>query len=43
MGEILKTENLCHSYLAHDGSEVLALDNINLTIRSGELDRKSVV
>jgi len=36
MGEILKTENLCHSYLAHDGSEVLALDNINLTIRSGE-------
>lgn len=36
MGEILKTENLCHAYLAQDGSEVIALDHINLTIRAGE-------
>lgn len=36
MGEILKTENLCHAYLAHDGSQVMALDNINISIKAGE-------
>lgn len=36
MGEIIKVENMCHAYVSQDGSTVMALDNINLTINSGE-------
>lgn len=36
MGEIIKVENMCHAYASHEGSTVMALNNINLTIQSGE-------
>jgi len=36
MGEIIAIENMCHVYAAFDGSEVKALDNINLNISRGE-------
>ncbi|MCX7779962.1 MAG: energy-coupling factor transporter ATPase [Negativicutes bacterium] len=36
MGDMIKVEKMCHAYLASDGSEVTALDNINLTIGAGE-------
>lgn len=36
MGEIIKVKNMCHAYVSQDGSTVMALDNINLTINCGE-------
>lgn len=36
MGEIIKVENMCHAYTSHDGSTVMALDNINLSIEAGQ-------
>ena len=37
MGEkIIKLENVSHIYNKHDGNEILALDNINLTVNKGE-------
>lgn len=36
MGEMIRVENMCHAYAAHDGSEVMALDNTSLTIGEGE-------
>jgi energy-coupling factor transport system ATP-binding protein len=36
MGEIIKTENLCHSYQSMNGAEVKALDDINISINAGE-------
>lgn len=36
MQEIIVTENLCHSYKMVDNSEVIALQNISLTINKGE-------
>jgi energy-coupling factor transport system ATP-binding protein len=36
MGEFIKVENMCHTYTSHEGSEVKALDNINLTVTKGE-------
>lgn len=36
MDEIIKLENMCHAYVSHDGSTVMALNHINLTIHAGE-------
>lgn len=36
MQEFITVNNLCHDYAGFDGSTVLALDNINLKIASGE-------
>ena len=36
MGEMIRVENMCHAYTAHDGSEVKALDNTSLDIAKGE-------
>jgi energy-coupling factor transport system ATP-binding protein len=36
MGEFIAVKNMCHTYVAHDGDEVLALNNINVTINTGE-------
>jgi len=36
MGEIIRTNNLCHSYPGHDGDWVMALDKINITVDAGE-------
>lgn len=36
MQQFITVNNLCHEYAGFDGSTVLALDNINLTIASGE-------
>lgn len=36
MGEFINVKNLCHTYAAHGGNEVKALDNINLSIVNGE-------
>jgi energy-coupling factor transport system ATP-binding protein len=34
--EMITVEEMCHTYIASDGNEVKALDNINLSINSGE-------
>ena len=36
MGEFITVKNMCHTYVAHDGDEVVALDHINLSIHEGE-------
>lgn len=36
MGKFIIVKNMCHSYAAHDGGQVMALDHINLSIDSGE-------
>ena len=36
MGEFITVKNMCHTYVAHDGNEVVALDNINLSIHEGD-------
>jgi len=36
MGKIITVKNMCHNYIAHDGNQVKALDNINLSIYKGE-------
>lgn len=36
MGEMIRTVNLCHSYHGPDGTEVAALEDINLTVAEGE-------
>ncbi len=34
--EFIKLENMRHTYACHDGGEIIALDNINLSIAQGE-------
>jgi energy-coupling factor transport system ATP-binding protein len=36
MGEFITVKDMCHTYLAHEGEEVQALDHINITIGKGE-------
>lgn len=36
MGEFITVRDLCHTYLAHEGEQVQALDNINVSIHKGE-------
>lgn len=36
MEEFITVKDMCHIYTAHDGNQVKALDNINLSIYSGE-------
>ena len=36
METMITVKNMCHNYIAHDGNEVKALDNINLSIYKGE-------
>jgi energy-coupling factor transport system ATP-binding protein len=36
MEKIITVKNMCHNYIAHDGNQVKALDNINLSIYKGE-------
>ncbi len=36
MGEIIKLENLRHTYQGYEGQEVIALTDINLTVNQGE-------
>ena len=36
MEKIITVENMCHDYISHDGSQVTALDHINLSIYKGE-------
>jgi len=36
MEPFIKVKDMCHSYAAHDGSQVKALDHINLSIYNGE-------
>lgn len=36
MGEFITVKDMCHTYLAHEGEEVQALDHINIAIGKGE-------
>jgi energy-coupling factor transport system ATP-binding protein len=36
MGEFITVKDMCHTYLAHEGEEVQALDHINISIQKGE-------
>ncbi|SFL94914.1 energy-coupling factor transporter ATPase [Pelosinus propionicus] len=36
MGELITVKDMCHTYLAHEGEEVKALDHINIAIEKGE-------
>jgi energy-coupling factor transport system ATP-binding protein len=36
MGEFITVKDMCHTYLAHEGEEVQALDHINISIHKGE-------
>lgn len=36
MGDMIKTENLCHSYLGADGARITALDHISISVAPGE-------
>lgn len=36
MGKFITVKDMCHIYAAHDGNQVEALDNINLSINKGE-------
>ncbi len=36
MGEFITVKDMCHTYLAHEGDQVQALDNINVSITQGE-------
>ncbi len=36
MGEFITVKDMCHTYLAHEGEEVQALDHINIAIKKGE-------
>lgn len=36
MGEFITVKDMCHTYLAHEGEEVQALDHINISIYKGE-------
>lgn len=36
MGELITVKDMCHTYLAHEGEEVKALDHINIAIGKGE-------
>lgn len=36
MGEIIKIDNLRHTYTDHDGNEVRALDDVSISIEEGE-------
>lgn len=36
MENFITVQDMCHTYAAHDGNEVKALDHINLSISSGE-------
>ena len=36
MEEFITVKDMCHTYAAHDGEQVKALDNINLSIYKGE-------
>jgi len=36
MGEFIAVKDMCHTYLAHEGEEVQALDHINIAIGKGE-------
>lgn len=36
MGNFIVVKDMCHMYAAHDGSQVAALDHINLSIDKGE-------
>ncbi len=36
MGKFITVKDMCHIYAAHDGSPVVALDHINLSIDKGE-------
>jgi len=36
MGEFITVKDMCHTYFAHEGEEVQALDHINISIHEGE-------
>jgi energy-coupling factor transport system ATP-binding protein len=36
MGEFITVKDMCHTYIAHEGDQVQALDNINMSITKGE-------
>ena len=36
MGAFINVQNMCHTYIAHEGNQVQALDNINMSITKGE-------
>ncbi len=36
MGEMIRTEKLCHAYTGPEGAAVMALDNISISINKGE-------
>jgi len=36
MGEVIRTEKLCHAYPGPEGEEIVALDSIDITVDSGE-------
>jgi energy-coupling factor transport system ATP-binding protein len=36
VGEFITVKDMCHTYLAHEGEEVQALDHINISIHKGE-------
>lgn len=36
MGEFITVKDMCHTYIAHEGDQVQALDNINMSINKGE-------